>query len=42
MKKERANTLSIPDHKGRVVKRGTLKELIASAGIEEEVFLKNL
>ncbi|MBS3810056.1 MAG: type II toxin-antitoxin system HicA family toxin [Desulfobacterales bacterium] len=35
-------TLAIPVHKGRDVKRGTLRSLIKDAGMTIEDFIKNL
>jgi predicted RNA binding protein YcfA (HicA-like mRNA interferase family) len=35
-------TLAIPHHKGRDVKRGTLRNLIKDAGMNVEEFIKNL
>jgi predicted RNA binding protein YcfA (HicA-like mRNA interferase family) len=35
-------TLSVPVHKGRNVKRGTLRDLIRDAGMSVDQFLENI
>jgi predicted RNA binding protein YcfA (HicA-like mRNA interferase family) len=35
-------TLSVPVHKGRIVKRGTLRSLIKDAGMSVDEFLRAL
>jgi predicted RNA binding protein YcfA (HicA-like mRNA interferase family) len=42
VKKDSDVTLSIPVHKGKTVKRGTLRDLIKDAGMSIEKFLESI
>ena len=39
-KENRPHTLSVPSHKGKTVKRGTLSDQIVDAGLKPEEFVR--
>jgi len=41
-KEGREATLSVPVHKGKNIKRGTLRDLIKDAGMSVDQFLENI